>query len=300
VQEARSAEEKSEADFQRWKSEFARISDLAASKTVTQKLADETQQQLRAAESAKSSTAAKIQSAMSKATEAKVSVEKSKADADSVRARLAVAEAELRSAQVMVDYLTLRAPFTGVISERNVDPGRLVQSAKGATDPPLFTVIQAETVRLFIEVPEAEAVLVEPGRHAAIRVSASGGTSITGTVTRTGWSLASSNRTLRTEIDIPNSAGLLRPGMFAQVELTVAERENAIVVPKGAVISLDGQTCCLAVGAEGELQKRPVVTGLKNPVEIEIVSGLTEKDEILVANVAAFKPGQKVARSTAK
>lgn len=300
VAESKSEQSEAVASFERWKSEFARISELAASKTVTQKLADETEQQYRAAEAAMSAVVARIRSAESKATEAQVAVEKSQADAESVAARLAVAEAELRSARVMADYLTLRAPFDGVISTRNVDPGRLVQSAKGSYEPPLLTVIQADTVRLFIEVPESDAVLVAPGRKAAIRVAASAGKSFEGTVARTSWTLAASNRTLRTEIDIPNTDGTLRPGMFAQVELIVAEREQALVVPKAAVITLDGQTYCLVVSAAGILEKKPVVTGLKTAMEIEITTGLTEQDEILIANTAAFRPGQKVEKFTAK
>jgi multidrug efflux pump subunit AcrA (membrane-fusion protein) len=138
-------------------------------------------------------------------------------------------EADLRSAEVMADYLTLRAPFTGLISTRDVDPGRLIQSAKGPSEPPLFTVIQADTVRLYIEVPEAEAVLVEPGRKATIRVTASSGKTFTGTVARTSWTLAH-----RIELAggdrYSNADGSLRPGMFARVELVVAERENALVV----------------------------------------------------------------------
>lgn len=300
VEETKSEQSEAMAGYERWKSEFVRISELAASKTVTQKLADETEQQYRAAEAAIAAVGARIRSAESSATEAQVAVEKSRADAESVAARLAVAEAELRSSQVMADYLTLRAPFDGVVSTRDIDPGRLVQSAKGANDRPLLTVIQADTVRLFIEVPENDAVLVAPGRKATIRVAAAAGKPFEGSVARTSWTLSASNRTLRTEIDIPNGEGILRPGMFAQVELIVAEREGALVVPKGAVVSLDGRPGCLAVSSSGVLEKKVVETGLKSATEVEIKSGLTESDEVIVANAAAFKPGQKVEKSAAK
>jgi RND family efflux transporter MFP subunit len=300
IEEALAARNRADADYRRWKSEFARIAELAANKTVTQKLADESEQQFRAAQAAVDETMARVQSAKSKAGEARVGIEKAKADAESVQARLGLAGAELRGARVMADYLTLRAPFTGIVASRNTDPGRLVQPGTGAADSTLLTIVQADVLRLFVEVPEADAPLVAPGRKAAIRVAALPDRKISGLVTRTSWSLGSSNRTLRAEIDVPNSDGTLRPGMFAQVELIVAAKDRALVLPKTAVVTRDGQPTCLVIGPGGKLEARSVVTGLKGATEIEIATGLTEKDEVLLANVAAFKPGQSVAGSTAR
>jgi len=297
VDEAEAETLKAEADLKRWKSEFDRVTELAASKTVTGKLADEAEQQYRAAVAGQAAVAAKVRSVMAKASEAEVGIKKSEADAEAVKARLTVAEAEVRQAQAMVDYLTLRAPFDGIITQRSVDPGRLVQPAKSPQETPLLTIVQADTLRLFVDIPEADAVLVEPGRKATIRVPSLPGQALEGTVTRTAWSLDAGNRTLRTEFDLSNPDGKLRPGMFAQVELTVAERAEAVVVPKGAVITVDGQTVCLAVGSDGTVQSRPVKTGLRTATEVEVVSGVTPDDKVISANAAAFKPGQKVATS---
>lgn len=297
VDEAQAATLKAEADLKRWKSEFDRVAELAASKTVTAKLADETEQQFRAAEAAQAAVAANVRSVTAKAFEAEVGIQKAEADAEAVKARLTVAEAEVRQAEAMVDYLTLRAPFDGIITQRSVDPGRLVQPAKSPQETPLLTIVQADTLRLFVDVPEADAVQVEPGRKASIRVPSLPGQTLEGTVTRTAWSLDAGNRTLRTEFDLPNPDGRLRPGMFATVDLTVAEHADAIVVPKGAVITVDGQTVCLAVDSTGTIEGRPVKTGLRTATEIEVVSGVTPEDEVILTNAAAFKPGQKVTTS---
>jgi RND family efflux transporter MFP subunit len=212
-----------------------------------------------------------------------------------VKARLAVAEAEERQAAAMVGYLTVRAPFDGVVTARNVDPGRLVQMPTSSLAIPLLTVMQANVVRLFVEVPEADAVLVENGAVATIRVPALPDQTFEGTVTRSSWSLEASNRTLRTELDLPNDHQLFRPGMFANVQLTLAQRSNALVVPRAAVVTIAGKPTCLVVGSDGTIIARPVQIGLRTPTELEIVSGLTADETVISANASAFRPGQKVA-----
>jgi membrane fusion protein (multidrug efflux system) len=107
--------------------------------------------------------------------------------------------------------------------------------------------------------------------------------------------LETSNRTLRTEIDLPNEHQFFRPGMFANVELIVAERENAVVVPRTAIVSVSGKPSCLVVGSDGVIAVRNVQVGLRTPTEMEIVSGLSLDDQVISANAAAFKPGQRVA-----
>jgi RND family efflux transporter MFP subunit len=289
---------KSDADVKRWKSEYDRVSSLAESRAVTAKLADEAEQQFRAAEAGRASAHANIRSVEAKGSEAQVGVTKAEADAEAMRARVAVAEAAVRQAQVMVDYLTVRAPFDGTITQRQVDPGRLVQLPK-AMEKPLLTVVQADTVRLFVEVPEIDAVLVEAGRKATIRIPSLPGRMIEGTVTRAAWSLDESNRTLRTEFDLPNKDGLLRPGMFAQVVLAVAERPEALVVLKSAVVVIEGQSTCMVV-KEGVVEARPVQVGLRAASEVEITSGLAAGDAVISANASAFKTGQRVQAVAAK
>jgi HlyD family secretion protein len=294
VEQAKADAQKTEADVKRWKSEYDRVSSLAESRAVTAKLADEAEQQFRAAEASRSAALATIRSVEAKASEAEVGVRKSEADADAVKARLAVAEASVRQAQAMVDYLTMRAPFDGMITQRQVDPGRLVQLSKGAGDAALLTIMQADTVRLFVDVPEIDAVLVEPGRKATIRIPSLPGRTIEGAVTRAAWSLDAGNRTLRTEFDLPNADGVLRPGMFAQVILAVAERADTLVVPKSAVVTVDGQPACMVVSKDGVVEARPVQVGLRATAEVEITSGLSTEDSVISANASAFKSGQKV------
>lgn len=292
---AKANTQKADADVKRWLSEYDRVTALAQSNAVTAKVTDEAEQQLRSAEASRAAATAMVQSADAKVAESEAGVAKAEADADAVKARLAVAEAEQRQAAVMVGYLTIRAPFDGIITSRMVDPGRFVQAPTSNQSMPLLTVVQANVVRLFVEVPESDAVLVEDGGKAIVRVPAIPGEAFDATVTRTAWSLDTSNRTLKTEFDLPNEHQKFRPGMFANVELIVAERMNAMVVPRSAVVTFSGRPTCLAVGRDGVIAARDVTVGLRTPTEVQILSGLSFDDEVIASNTSAFKAGQRVA-----
>lgn len=296
VEETEAGQQRAEASLQRWKSESDRIRELAEKKTVTQKLADETEQQFKSAEASKTEAIAKTRSARAKLQETTVAVEKAKADLKAVQARWSVAKADRDRVSALRSYLEIRAPFNGVITARNIDQGVLVLPTRGGNDIPLFVLVQADTVRLFVDVPESEAVLVEPGRPVTVKVPALVGRSFTGTVARTGWALQQGTRTLNCEVDIPNSDGILRPGMYAHVELVVAQQAEALVLPKSAIQQADGQSICLSVTNEGLIERKVVEVGIRTPTEVEIRSGLTGEELIISANVAAFQAGQKVAR----
>jgi multidrug efflux pump subunit AcrA (membrane-fusion protein) len=86
--------------------------------------------------------------------------------------------------------------------------------------------------------------------------------------------------------------------MYAQVELTVAERADALAVPKSAVVVKDGQSLCVSVTTEGSILRRPVQTGIRSATDVEILSGLDGTEDLLTANAAAFSDGQKVEKAT--
>ena len=297
VEESQAGQTRAAAMHQRWKSEFDRVQELVASKSLSQKVADETQQQYKAADASRSEAAAKNRSALAKQQEAEVAIEKAQADLKVIEARRNVALADRDRVAALRHYLQIRAPYSGVITARNIDQGTLVLAARGGTDTPLFVLVQADTVRLFVDVPDTEAVLVEAGRPATVRVPALGAKIFTGAVTRTGWALQSGTRTLNCEIDVPNADGLLRPGMYARVELVVAQRENVWSVPKAAVVQVDGQTVVLAVTDANVIQRKPVQVGIRTLTDVEIVTGLEGTESLVSANAAAFKDGQNVARA---
>lgn len=286
VAEAEAMTARADALYQKWHGEFARVKKLVESNAVTQKVADETEQQFKAADAARRETAAHIKSAEAKLAESEANIEKARAD-------LNVARADADKTQALWGYTQIRAPFDGIVSTRQVDTGHLV-TASATGSKPLFTVVAAETVRLFADVPEADAALVENKLEAKIKVAALGGAPLEGQITRTSWVLNAGTRTLHVQIDLPNPDGRLRPGMSAQVDLLIAQRFDVVALPKSAVLTQDGQSFCLRIDATNKLVKQAIKTGLKTATDVEITDGLTGNELVIGTNLSAFREGQLV------
>ncbi len=298
VEEYVAGQQKTESEYQRWKSESMRIDSLASSKTVTQKLAEETRQQMLGADASRAESVAKIRSAKAKHNEAIVGIAKAKADLSAVEAKLKISHAEHKRIQSMCEYLKIRAPYDGVITERNFDLGALIQASRSSDDKPVFTIVQSEKIRVFLDVPETDAALVEAGRKAIVRIPSLTGRVFEGTVARTSWALQAGSRTLRSEIDISNEQGILRPGMYANVELTVAERPEVLTLPKAAVLVAEGQSYCNTVSSDGSIIRKTLKVGIRSSTDVEIASGLDGSEDVVIANAAAFKDGQKVQKAS--
>ncbi|HUG66316.1 MAG TPA: efflux RND transporter periplasmic adaptor subunit [Pirellulaceae bacterium] len=223
IREAEAGVARADGEYQRWEAERTRIQQLAASGSVSQKLADETLNQFRAADAGRQEVAAKVESAKAALGEAEATVAKAKADEAAAAARLEVAQANVDHMQSLLGYAKILAPFAGIVTERNVDTGHFVRPPQGSGSPSLFVVITADVVRIVAEIPELEAPLVNVGNRAFIRVQSLGGEEIEGQVTRTAWALDPASRTLRAEIDLPNPTGRLRPGMYATVRIMLED-----------------------------------------------------------------------------
>lgn len=298
IEERHAGQRRAKANVERWKSEFDRVRDLAEKKAVTQKLADESDQQFKSAEASLSEENAKLRSAEAKYQEVVVAIRKSQADVKTAMARVDVAKSERDRIAALCGYLEIRAPYHGVVTARNIDQGVLILAARSANELPLFTVMQADKVRIFVDVPESDAVLVASGQSVSVKVPAIGTKVFTGTIARTGWALQMGTRTLNCEIDLPNPDGLLRPGMYAHVELVLAQRDDAVAVPKSAIVIADGKSACFTVSAAGVIEHRPVQLGIRTETDVEIVSGLEGDESVIWTNVSAFREGQKVTPPT--
>ncbi|WP_010587825.1 efflux RND transporter periplasmic adaptor subunit [Schlesneria paludicola] len=298
IEERHAGQRRAKANVERWKSEFDRVRDLAEKKAVTQKLADESDQQYKSAEASLAEENAKLRSAEAKYQEVVVAIQKAQADVKTAMARVDVAKSDRDRVAALCRYLEIRAPYTGVVTTRDIDQGVLILAARSANELPLFTVMQADKVRIFVDVPESDAVLVELGQPVSVKVPAMGAKAFAGTVARTGWALQAGTRTLNCEIDIANPDGVLRPGMYTHVELIVAQRENALSIPKSAIVVADGQSVCFTVSADGVVERRPVQLGIRTDTDVEVVSGLDEAEAVISTNVSAFREGQKVTPPT--
>ena len=184
------------------------MTELAAKGSVTQKLVDETLSQLQAANAAGQEADANVKSAEAMLRAAKANVQKSQADLAAAGARQRVAEANLSRAKTMLAYADIKAPFNGVVTQRNVDTGHYVHPVTGASTEPLLMIAQMEKVRVFVDVPEMEAPLVDSGDKpdsAVVRVQSLGETGIDGKVTeRAGrWTNRTDHCALKSTCQMP-------------------------------------------------------------------------------------------------
>ena len=142
-----------------------------------------------------------------------------------------MAKTEVGRVEALLEYTKIKAPFDGVVTRRAVNNGDYVAGGDKAA---LFSVARLDPVRVVVQVPEADAGLVVAGQDVSIAVQGAPGPAGSGKVRRTSWSLEPGSRTLRTEIDLPNGKGLVRPGMYVYAKLT-AELPAAWAVPAAAV-----------------------------------------------------------------
>jgi RND family efflux transporter MFP subunit len=293
VAEAEAGLVRADAELERWKAEFNRITQLAESGSVTAKLVDETKNQLQAATASRAEVAAKIESARAAHTQAQAGVAQAQADLLAAQAREAVARTDLARVETMLQYAAIKAPYDGVITARYVDTQHFVHPSTGAALKPLLVVARVDKVRVFVDVPELEASLLNPGDKAVVHVQALGRRSFEAPVTRDAWSLATKNRALRSEIDLSNPDGVLRPGMYATVTILLEEHPDALVLPTTAILHDTQQPTCMCIEADA-VKEKPVQLGLRNGTEIEIASGITAADTVVLARGESLKEGQKV------
>jgi RND family efflux transporter MFP subunit len=149
----------------------------------------------------------------------------SKANLETGQAKVILADANLRAVnaeverlQALLHYDKVVAPFDGVVTRRLVNPGDLVQAATATRTTPLFTVQELDVVRVFADVPEANAAGIRSGQAAEIKLYGTAAV-IHGAVTRLATALDPETRTMRVEIDLPNPDEMLLPGAYAQVTL---------------------------------------------------------------------------------
>jgi HlyD family secretion protein len=148
-------------------------------------------------------------------------------------------------------------------------------------------------VTVVVDIPETYSTDVNKGDRATIKLQAMKGRTVEGTVTRTAWALDSKTRTIRTEIDIPNPGGKLRPGLYAYATVIVEEHKNALTIPTTAVVKDQDTAFCVVVTDE-KAARKPIILGLGDGMRTEIISGLTGSEIVVKANAASMSDGQAV------
>jgi RND family efflux transporter MFP subunit len=221
--------------------------------------------------------------------EARARAVKAAAELELARARGRGAEARVAELRALMQYATLRAPFAGVITRRFVDRGALVQ-ASSSNNAPLLVVARTDTVRVFADVPEPDVPFISGGDGAVLNVASLPGRTFAGQITRFAEALDPSSRTMRTEVDLPNADGTLRPGMYGTLTIAVETHPKALTVPEGAVRR--EKTRAVVYVIDGDLAaERVVKAGLSAEGRVEILEGLGDSDRVIASGATGVSEG---------
>ena len=209
------------------------------------------------------------------------------------RNRLDAAIAREAEIDAQIAYATIEAPFDGVVTARAIDPGDMVHQAsspKGSGEP-LLKVAKLDLIRVKTYVPEREAVWANTGDAATISFDALPGQIFSGTVARLSGAIDPATRTMLVEIDLPNSDGRIRPGLYGQVRLALEQREAALALPAAGVQYGDGGAFVFVAGPGDVARRTPVQTGLSVGGWVEIVAGLRGDERVVTGAPAGLADG---------
>jgi RND family efflux transporter MFP subunit len=218
-------------------------------------------------------------------------------EAQNAAVAVAAANVQAQAAQLLVlkqqkAYQSVLAPFNGIVTKRNVDVGDLVQ-ADATSGTFLFTVMQTDTVRIHVYVPQPEAFGVVPGIGAVLRVPEMPDRTFPATVMRTANSLQLDSRTLLTEIDVPNPDQALSPGLYCTVELRIPRKTPSLIVPSDAII-FNQNGLSVAVVEDGIARIRPVNVVRHFGTTVEVNRGVRDGDQVILTAPVDLTDGRQV------
>jgi RND family efflux transporter MFP subunit len=218
---------------------------------------------------------------------------------DARQSAVGVAEANIaaQQAQLMVlnqqkAYQRVVAPFDGVITQRNIDIGTLVQ-ADAASGTFMFTIMQSAVIRVQVHVPQDAAFGVSPGVAAVVRIPEIPGRTFPGKVTRIADALQPGTRTLLTEVDVPNPDGAVLPGIYCSVELYVPRKTPSLIVPADAII-FDRDGLHVAVIEGGTARIRQVSVGRDLGTNVEVRDGIKHGEQVILNPPIDLTEGSRV------
>jgi RND family efflux transporter MFP subunit len=215
--------------------------------------------------------------------------------ADDARAQMKEARAALDQLVATQAYESIRAPFSGIVTARFVDPGALIPQAtsQAGAASPIISLATLSPLRIYADVPQSSAPFIRNGDPASITVNEYPQRIFRGTITRHSSALASETRTMLVEVDLPNSDQALYPGMYATIQFNVSVSAGAPTVPDDALIFRGGKPF-VPVVRNGHLRLAPVVLGYDDGVNIEITEGVSGSDVVAINVGQAAQDGEPV------
>ena len=208
-------------------------------------------------------------------------------DLDQLRYDLENARAVNRLANLELSYANVVAPISGVIASRDIKPGNFVQ-----INSPIFRIVDTARLEATLNVPEREITKLRAGQTVELTVDALPGRRFTGTVDRVAPVVDTGSGTFRVVAGFEGD-GELQAGMFSRLAIRYDQREDALVVPRRALLEDGGEPAVYAV-REGKASRVPLELGYSDGGWVEVRKGLAEGEAVVVAGKAALREGTAV------
>ncbi len=265
--------------------QYKRIFDLWTKGSIEQRLVDEAKEHLEAAIETENSSREDIAVNKAKVSACAAKIEQAKADLEEAKAEVNVAKAELERVRVRIEFATIVAPFDGVVTKRNFNPGDYIRAANESGSMALFTVERTDLFRVVVQIPDRDVPYTDKGDTAYVEIDALPGPKIPAKVSRIYTKEDPQTRLMPIEVDLKQtSKGNIRSGMYGKVTIVLDEERNLISIPSKCVTSkaADGIGYVWVV-RDGVAHQVPIVLGNDNGNRIAVLDGLHLEDEVVVS-----------------
>jgi RND family efflux transporter MFP subunit len=213
---------------------------------------------------------------------------------DAAQATVHANQADVDRLQELTGFERVYAPFDGIITARNVDPGSLITSGSTQQTTQLFSLAQVDTLRIFVYVPQAYAFDLRVGQSADVALREQPDRVFKGTVTRTAGAIDPASGTLLTEVQVPNRDEALLSGSYVTVHFKLHRANPPLLIPGTAVLVNAGGLHVAVIGSDDTLHYKPIEIGRDYGDQVEVLSGLDPADVIATALPSGLAEGAKV------
>jgi membrane fusion protein (multidrug efflux system) len=215
---------------------------------------------------------------------------------DDAKAKFDVARANQERNETLLSFTRITAPFSGVITKRLVDPGAFIPAAtsgSAAQTAALLTLMDFDTVRVQVAIPEPDVPLIKEGLPATVTVTELPGKNFDAKITRYSHALDDSTKTMLAEIEIPNENHELRPGMYATATISIEHKDDALLIPAEALVVEKVRKSVFTI-VDKKAKKVPVKIGFSDADSVEILDGLSPDKPVITVGKQNLNDGQPV------
>jgi HlyD family secretion protein len=272
---------------------FARYKGLVARKAIDEELVDEEQDRYESALAAERAAQASLQSAQAQVTAAEARIVKAKADLGEATANVDVEEAKLAKANVLAEYTKIVSPYAGVVTRRTFHPGAFIRSESAGDAEPLFRVARTDKMRVAVRLPDIDVPYTDLKDPAIVTFATLSNRQFKGEVARIAEAQDPETRTMYVEVFLDNTDGVLREGMYCNVEIILAPASENVTIPSTCLVGNSGAgKGTVWVVKDDKALMRAIRIGYDNGVDVDVLEGLSTDDKVILPHNVALAEGE--------